>query len=146
MKKKLFFIVLALVLCFGLVACSGDSNNSGETSKDTAKIIDLTGTWKQIDGNSEDTWQEATISDGIIEINWVSDGGDTKALYWKGTVEIPENEKEFNWTSQGDVEEMTDALLASQDETKEFTYKDDVISYEASAMGVATTVKLEKQK
>ena len=31
------------------------------------------------------------------------------------------------------------------DETKEFTYKDGVISYEASAMGSTKTVKLEKK-
>lgn len=37
------------------------------------------------------------------------------------------------------------ALLASGDDTKDFTFKDGVISYEASAMGTTTTVKLEKQ-
>ena len=36
-------------------------------------------------------------------------------------------------------------MLASSDDTKEFTYKDGVISYEASAMGSTKTVKLEKK-
>lgn len=144
--KKIIVMIMSVILCFGLAACGGNSDNPEKTDNDIIETVDLTGTWKQVNGNSEDTWQEATISDGIIEINWVSDGGDTKSLYWKGTVEIPEKEKEFNWTSQGDVEEMASALLASQDEAKEFTYKDDVISYEASAMGTTTTVKLERQK
>lgn len=138
--KKILVIVMAMVLCLGLISCGSDKEDA------SAEPLDLTGTWKQVDGNSEDTWHEATISDGTIEINWISDGGDTKSLYWKGTIEIPENENEFTWTSQGDVDAMAASLLASTDETKDFTYKDNIISYEASAMGTTTTVKLEKQK
>jgi len=37
------------------------------------------------------------------------------------------------------------ALLASSDDTKEFTYKDGVISYEASAMGTTKKVELTKK-
>ena len=37
------------------------------------------------------------------------------------------------------------ALLASSDDTKEFTYKDGVISYEASAMGTTKKVELTQK-
>jgi hypothetical protein len=35
-------------------------------------------------------------------------------------------------------------MLASQDDTKDFTFQDDTISYTASALGTTTTVKLKK--
>ena len=37
------------------------------------------------------------------------------------------------------------ALLASGDETKTFTYENGILSYEASALGTTTTVKMERQ-
>ena len=139
--KKLLIMIVALVMCIGLAAC-GSSDNG----KEPAKPLDLTGTWKQIDGNSDETWQEATIADGTIEINWISDNGETKSLYWSGTYEAPtESTDDYKWTSKNDKEKTDSALLASGADTKDFTYKDGVISYEASAMGTTTTIKLEKQ-
>ena len=38
------------------------------------------------------------------------------------------------------------AMLTSTNDTKTMTYQNGVLSYEASAMGTTTTVKLEKQK
>jgi len=38
------------------------------------------------------------------------------------------------------------ALLASSDDTKTITYQNGVLSYEASAMGTTTTIKLKKQQ
>ena len=43
------------------------------------------------------------------------------------------------------INDLQNAIMDFSNETKEFTYKDGVISYEASAMGTTKTVKLEKQ-
>lgn len=109
-------------------------------------IPDLTGEWKQVNSNSEDSWQSATIDESAITVYWVSDNGDTKSLYWAGTYTAPINEDEpYSWDSENDTEKTSTALLASGDNIKTFTYEDGQISYEISALGTTTTVKLEKQ-
>lgn len=141
--KKISTLLMAVILCFALAACG----NSNEPAQDEpAEPLNLTGTWTQVNSNSDDMWQEAVIEDGAITINWISDGGDTKSLYWAGSYDAPtEATEEYAWTSNNDHEQTDSALLASGDDTKEFTYKDGVLSYEASAMGSTTTVELEKK-
>ncbi len=132
MKKRLMAIILIGAMALSLVAC-------GEKKTD-----DLTGTWKS-DG-SGDSYQEATITDDTITINWVSDEGKTTSLYWVGTYTKPDAPTdEHSWTSKGDTEQMSTSLMASQDASKDFTYKDGKISYSASALGTTTTVELTKE-
>lgn len=157
MRKKLVTLMLAGIMAFSMAAC-GESNSSQETQADATteegsgvekteevkEPTDLTGTWKSEENNG--SWQEAVISNDRIEINWVSDNGDTKSIYWIGTYEAPtEAVDEYVWTSDRNKEETDNALLASTDDTKEFTYKSGVLSYEASALGTTTTVKMEKE-
>jgi len=40
---------------------------------------------------------------------------------------------------------METALLASGDDSKDFTYEDGKLTYELTAMGVTMTVEMEKQ-
>lgn len=130
MKKTIFALALAVSM---LTACGGKAEATS----------DLTGTWTS--EKSGDSYQEAVITDNYIEINWMSK--DTKSLYWAGSYIAPESAvTEYSWTSENDTEKTGSALLASGDDTKEFTYKDGVISYEASAMGTTKTMKLTKQK
>lgn len=130
MKKTIFALALAVSM---LTACGGKVEATS----------DLSGTW--ISEKSGDSYQEAVITDNYIEINWMSK--DTKSLYWAGSYIAPESAvTEYSWTSENDTEKTGSALLASGDDTKEFTYKDGVISYEASAMGTTKTMKLTKQK
>lgn len=130
MKKTIFALALAVSM---LTACGGKAEATS----------DLTGTWTS--EKSGDSYQEAVITDNYIEINWMSK--DTKSLYWAGSYIAPESAvTEYSWTSENDTEKTGSALLASGDDTKEFTYKDGVISYEASAMGTTKTIKLTKQK
>ena len=144
MKKKLLSIMLVAVVAIGLTAC-GSSGSSEDTASN--EPLDLTGTWTQTNRNSEDMYQEATISKDAMEIYWVSNNGDTKDLYWAGTFTAPtEATDEYSWTSENDTEKTEMALLASTGATKEFTYKDGEITYEVSAMGSTTTVRLEKQE
>lgn len=141
--KKLFILLLTLILCFSMVAC-GNSKQLSNT--DPTKPLDLTGTWKQVNSNSDDAWQEAVIEDGTITINWITDNGDTKSLYWVGSYDAPtEATEEYKWTSENDHDQTDSALLASSDDTKEFTYTDGQLTYEASAMGSTMTMRLEKK-
>jgi len=140
--KKLAIITLCMALLITLfTGCSGNGNN---TSK---QIPDLTGEWKQANSKSDDSYQAATISSNTIEIYWVSDNGDTKSLYWAGSLVAPTTSDEpYIWDSENDHSKTDSAMLASGDDTKTMTYQNGVLSYEASALGTTTTVKLEKQE
>lgn len=154
MKKKILIVMLVVMLAVSATACgrSNDSSsdpdsasNSSEQIEEPEEPTDLTGTWKSEENDG--SYQEAVITTDRIEINWVSDGGDTKSIYWIGTYEAPtEAVDEYSWTSERNKEETDTALLASTDDTKDFTYKDGVISYKASALGTTKTVELTKEK
>lgn len=136
--KKVIGVVLTLILAISFTACGG----SGAESKTPP---DLSGDWKQSNNQSADSYQAAIISGDTIEIYWVSDGGDTKALYWAGSFVAPTDTTEpYKWDSKNDTEKTGSALLASSDDTKSFSYENGKISYQVSAMGVTTTVELEK--
>ncbi len=86
---------------------------------------------------------EAVIKGKSITINWVSDGGDTESLYWKGSYKAPADDVDsYEWTSKGDTKAMSTSLLASTDETKDFVYKDGQLTYKASALGTTKTVRM----
>ena len=142
--KKILPYILSLALLFALAACSGNKESSEK--EQPQKPLDLTGEWVQVNSNSDDAWQEAVINDDVIEINWISNNGDTKSLYWSGTFNAPNEAAEtYSWTSKNDTARTESALLASTAETKEFTYEDGILSYEASALGTTTVVKLERK-
>ena len=151
--KKRIPILMAATLCLVLAGCGNDqvappvSEDAVNTTEQEAALPpDLTGEWEQVDGNSEDSYQTATIQDGAMEIYWVTDGGETKALYWAGSYTAPTTADEpYSWESVNDTEKTDSALLASGDETKTFTYSDGQITYDVTAMGITETVKLEKQ-
>ena len=141
--KKYIIALCSICMLFSLCACGSADKPSDTQQPETPP--DLTGEWVQTNSNSEDSYQIATITADAIEIYWVSDGGDTKALYWAGTFAAPQSVGDYTWTSENDTEKTSMALLAATAETKDFTYSDGVISYEVEALGVSTVVKLEKQ-
>lgn len=144
MKKKLVTILLALCLAGFMGACGKSSESSQEETsqqEEEKEPLDLTGTWTQ--ENAGDSYQEAVITDDSINIYWISDSDSTRSIYWAGTYEAsPENVDEYEWTSERDAAQTDMALLASSDETKDFTYKDGKISYEVSMLGTTTTMRL----
>lgn len=157
MKKKIFttFIIGSMVL--SMAACGSASTNSSSVSSNNEVVqennekikdpVDLTGTWKS--KNNDGAWMEATINDNTISIDWVSDNGDTKSIYWVGSYTAPtEYSDEYTWTSTNDKEQTESALLASSDDTKDFTYSDSdkELSYQASMMGTTTTVIMTKSE
>jgi hypothetical protein len=141
-----------LLLSLGLAGCSaGDAGGSakGEDATPAAAATktpepapNLTGKWEQSNKKSEDSYQAATIKGDTIVIDWVSDGGDTTSLYWAGSFEAPTEAGHYSWKSQNDTTKTANALLASSDKTKTFTYDNGEISYKVSALGTTTTVRL----
>ena len=153
MKKRTLVLTASVLACFVLASCSGGDQGAKESAPaantpepPTSIAPVVTGEWKQVNSNSEDSWQSATIDESTITVYWVSDNGDTKSLYWAGSFTPPETADEpYTWDSENDTEQTSAALLASGDETKTFTYENGQISYDVSALGTTTTVRLEKQ-
>lgn len=150
--KKLLSLVLIGTLVLSLTACGNSSSKDNSSSKETTTTkkeekkepLNLTGTWKS--DENEGTWMEATISDNVISIDWVTDEGKTKATYWVGSYDAPTTaNSEYSWVSNNDHEQTETSILASTDETKEFTYNNGVISFSASMQGVSKTFELKKQ-
>ena len=152
MKKKVIMLLMATTLVMSGCGNSSSTSGTGNESDKSAQVaetetekepLDLTGTWTSEDNDG--SWMEAVVSDGVITINWVSDNGDTKSIYWVGTYDAPtEYVEEYSWTSERDKEKTDSALMASTDDTKDFSYTNDEITYEASALGTTTTIHLAK--
>jgi len=154
MRKSVVAVAsLALLLC-GTCASStqpatsqvpSQSASVVESTQAPATPVDLTGDWKQTNSNSADTWQEAVISGDVIEIDWITDNGDTKSLYWAGSFVAPsEPGDSYSWTSNNDHSKTDPSLLAAQSDIKEFTYSAGVLSWDVTMMGTTTTVKAQK--
>lgn len=148
--KKIVFIAFASALALTMIGgCSSGTSDTSASSQEAVKAepLNLDGTWKSTNSDSEDSWQEAVINGDTITINWVGDNGDTKSLYWAGSVIEPTDvdvDGTYTWDSVNDTEQTKKALLASGDETKTFTYNDGELSYEASAMGTTKVVRMER--
>jgi hypothetical protein len=63
----------------------------------------------------------------------------------KGCLFLFTDTNEYSWVSNNDHEQTETSILASTDETKEFTYNNGVISFSASMQGVSKTFELKKQ-
>lgn len=134
---------------------SGTNSSTAETSSSqpTAAAqpstptasLDLRGEWRLSDAPESESALVATITDDVIEINWIGDDG-TTALYWIGTYTPPTNAStSYEWTSAGDTERMATAILASNSEEKTFHYDDGELSFEVQAQGMTKTARMMKQ-
>ncbi|SDL78633.1 hypothetical protein SAMN04487916_11493 [Arthrobacter sp. ov407] len=148
MKKLIAPIALAVAL--SLTGCGGTATTpasavDSKAAEEAPKAPELTGAWKQSNSASEKSYQQATIAGDTITVEWVTDAGDTTSAYWVGTFKAPNDASEpYKWTSKRDAAATKSALLASTDDTKEFTYEGDTISYKVSMLGTTKTVKLKK--
>lgn len=154
MKKKLLIMLLSLSVLAGITACGSESKKETtepETKEEVADVpdepeepTDLTGTWKS--EANEGSWMEAVITADTISIDWVSDDGNTKSIYWVGTYIAPtENVDDYTWTSERNKEQTDNALMASTDDTKDFSYSSDKLSFSVSLMGTTTQMELSKE-
>lgn len=150
--KKLLSLTLIGALALSLTACGSSGSKDNPPSKETTTTkkeekkepLDLTGTWQcdPIDG----TYLKATISNDVIEIDWVFVEEDKSAIYWVGSYDAPTADtNEYSWVSNNDHEQTETSILASTDDTKEFTYNNGIISFAASMQGVSKTFELKKQ-
>lgn len=147
------FIAMALAGCSAQDATSVPSAGSppaiaAQEPQSTAPVPavpDLAGDWKQTNSNSDEDFMTATISDDVIAVDWELGSQDVTAVYWVGTFEAPTDATEpFTWTSKRDGSKTDSALMASTDDTKDFTYADGAISYKVTIQGVSATVVLER--
>lgn len=147
-RKAAVMMSIALLGC-GLAGCAGSAMSTAPESASEPEAppapADLTGEWVQSNSKSDDSYQAATITSDTIEINWVADGGDTTSLYWAGSYGAPTSAGSFTWESANDTSKTGSAMLASSDPTKEFTYENDIISYQASALGTTTKIELKRK-
>ena len=106
------------------------------------EVPDLRGYWIMEPDNG--TSMGAQIIDDTITMKWLTDDG-TQALYWVGSYVSPKDDDlPYEWTSINDKSKTEMAILASSDDTKEFTFDGTYISFTASAMGVTRTIKLHR--
>lgn len=163
MKKRVFAFALAIILGSTVISgCGGGSASSQsqqESSSDAQNVekaadnnaeteevlepLDLTGNWAQKGKEGSDSFQAGYIADGIIELFWISEGGENHMLYWSGSYEAPTSAEDvYTWESVNDKIKTDSALMASSDDTKIFDYKNGEISYEVSIMGQTGTITL----
>ena len=150
-------------------------NSSIENKTETKKEnLSLVGEWKSVD--EKDSSQEATITKDKIVIRWVNHKDNIEALtkeleregkkykvdivealseeelkqkmtYWVGTYKEPENsEDEYAWTSSADKDAMKDSMYVVNEESKEFKYSDDVLSYKITVPGTSTIKEIKLKK
>jgi len=134
-------MLLLLAICLFFTACGKDDSSSTEEKQPA----DLTGQWKQVNSETEESYQAAMIDEDTITIYWVDEDTDSYSLYWAGTFIAPTTAEEpYSWDSENDHDKTDYALLASTDNTKTITYENDQLSYSASALGTTQVVKLER--
>ena len=136
MTRMTFAAAAAAAVASLVAGCSADT--------EPAPVVDDTpvsylGEWTEKDGSAE-SWQEAVVTDGRIEVYWMTP--DTKSLYWAGTFEA---ECDGTKVSENDKEATGAALLASGADTKDFECAEGEIAYDVTAMGVTKTVHLVRK-
>lgn len=138
-KKQVAYLVTAIVLVtvvvIAILAPAGSPKPSaGSPPVSISQQVDLTGSWTSDN-------MSATVTDSTIEILWT--GKDFTGLYWKGTftATVDDGARIF---SAGDVNIMSESMFASQDTEKEFTYKDNSISFKRTLAGVTQIVRLTR--
>lgn len=142
--KKIFSLLLALALILSLAACGGGEQkpSSNPPEEEPKEPLNLIGNWVQEDADP-DSYQAGYISDNRIEVFWITDGGNSSSLYWSGTYDAPTEATEtYSWKSKNDTSRTGNALLASGDDEKEFSYSSGKLSYSVSFMGTTKTVAL----
>ena len=144
---------LALVGCASADAAgapAGDTSTKTETEQtqeveEAPEPVSLEGEWKQTNSDDPERWQMATVTGTTIEVYWIADAGDTKALYWAGTVEVPAEGEMFSFESANDTAKTDASMLASSDATKKFTYDKGELSYDVTVQGITKTVRLGRE-
>lgn len=78
--KKLFMMVAALVLCFGLAGCGGSGSGDGDKAKDDGIDPNATVTLEQYQKLCDEEWNKMTPEDmeKYLGVKYVEDEDSTK--------------------------------------------------------------------
>ncbi|PZE62833.1 hypothetical protein DEJ33_10140 [Curtobacterium sp. MCPF17_047] len=159
MKRMIGPVMIAAVLVLSGCSAAGSTNSGAESKQSstaaadtstttptpTPTAPDLVGTWKQNNSASADGYTSATITADTITVEFVTDNGDTRSLFWVGTYTPPtDGSEKYTWTSKRDEAATASALLASTDPTKDFVYDDEEISFPVTIAGTTATVRMSK--
>lgn len=146
--NKFRIVLLAILAVFLLSSCGADPtvNNAGTpgspeslTQPVAVEQETLEGNWVSVDPEVQ---MAATVVGDTITVNWASD--DVTALYWKGSAPT-EVRDDLVFTSAGDLETMSTAMMASTEEEKTFTYSKDELSFGLSIVGITQIIRLKKE-
>lgn len=162
-KRRVSLILALLMLAALLTACGSEAAVSESTDvataeptavpevekaseeaetavePESAEPLDLTGLWFQKGADSEGI--AATIQGDTIGVFFIIEGDDSPWTYWVGTYAAPtEDTDTYSWTSDNTY--TGNGLLASDADTKEFSYKDGELSFEVSIQGETGTITL----
>jgi hypothetical protein len=142
------FVVLVIVLGFFLASQVGTDTptaSSDTTSSTTAPrvvdtgvnlpVIDLEGKWVAKENGRQFA---ATVQDGTISINLENDS--VSMLYWTGTFDTANTSGAIILS---DKIEVSLAVL-SQADSKEFVFENDKLSFTFEAIGMKTTVVMNR--
>lgn len=140
LKRRIGVFILSIIMVMTLIGCGTNGKQSNDASA-VSENLDLTGLWVQEDKN--DSYMTAIIKDNSIGVFFILDGDETPWTYWVGTYIAPDTDKDsYSWTSESTY--GGDGLLASQDSTKEFNYKNGKLQYEVTIEGDTKTFSLVK--
>lgn len=147
--------VLVLSACSSPQQADGSASDAASSARSSTASSeptptpapDLTGEWKQNNTKSDDGWTSATITGSTITVEFVTDNGDTRSLFWVGTFTPPADSRQpYTWSSARDKAATENALLASTDDTKDFTFDDGELSFPVSIQGTSTTVRMSHER
>ena len=158
--KRLLAILICIFVVFSIAvfvwayfnpdivaSVPGFGTNRAIVSNSQSHPTTLKGSWTQKNSAGLGSYMTAIIGDDVIQVYWITDGGDSQSLYWWGSFDKPENlDAEYSWESINDHSKTDSSMLASSDNTKEFLYKNGELSFSASAMGTTKTVRMVKDK
>ncbi len=130
-------IPLAIGALSVLAGCGEDSNT---------EPLDLTGTWVSISDDGEIN-MTAVIEGDEITIYWGDSIDNLFSVFWAGSYDAPnKSTSSWSWKSKKDADKYGYAFAASDADTIEFTYKNDVITFEASLYGLTQIAELQRIK
>ena len=147
MKSRILALaVVAAITVTPILSACGSSQGgdggpaSGSPSSQVAAPV-LDGRWRQVNHDEGDDGMIGIVDGDMIELLIGSDGTDW--VYWCGTFEAPTSNGSYTFTSIAD-EVNKRGLLASLDDTKEFTYKDGHLIFEFTMRGETVEVVMEQ--
>ena len=157
-RKTALLAMLALAVAFAVCGCAGEqptgsatvssasasASSSAKEPEPELQVLDLTGTWDQVNRPLIYPFR-AVIEGDTITIWWHDEPNDTDSLYWAGTYVAPtEPSDTWAWTSENDHSRTDVSVMAAQAETKDFRYEDGQLLFYATAMGTEQTAHLER--